>query len=330
MALLWAESFDKTTTVADIFEATGTGGGGTIGAFGRNSTNGLKITGGNQYSRKNLGGNYATVVSQFAYLPTTVVSGMVICQFWDNGTVQAKLTIATDGTVTATGTATTFIMSVGVFHSLEVKCTIHNTTGAWIVKLDGVTVLNVSGINTRGSANNYATQFSFGEQGSGTTISQSYDDWVCMDTSGATLNDFLGDVRVERLLPSGAGGSTTWTPSVGSNFQCVDEASQNADTDYVSSSTVGQKDLYAIGDLSSVTGTIKGVVVTLRSRKDDAGTRTIKAKIKSGATEGDGADRGMSTTYAYTQDVFATNPATAAAWTPAEVNSAEAGVEVVA
>jgi len=134
---------------------------------------------------------------------------------------------------------------------------------------------------------------------------------------------------VPTLFPSGAGSSTQMTPSAGSNFQCVDETSPNGDTDYVSDSVVGHKDLYAMGNLPSTSGTIKGIQVLSYDRKDDAGTRQIKNKIKSGATEADGATVTLGTSYVYVRDIFEHDPDTGAPWTPSGVNAIEAGTEIV-
>lgn len=338
MSLLFATGWSNGTTVTDagMFDAAGTGGGGAIGATGRNSGNGLRLTGHNSYQRRNLGGSKTTVLAGFAFMGSSINIDNTarICTFWNAGTERAAMTLRSDGVVTLTGTASTFTIPLAVYVYIEVKVVMSTTVGAWVVRVNGVEVLNVTGINT-GDAS--VSQFSFGNQGNGNTSTRDYDDCVLMDstdataTQGAPFNDFLGDVRIDALRPDGAGDSTQLTPSAGSNYQCVDETPRNDDTDYVSSATVGQKDLYTVGNLASSTGTVKAVLVTLRARKDDAGTRTIKAKVKHGGTEGNGADQGLSTTYSYLpQDVFGLNPSTSAAWTIAEVNAMQAGVEIVA
>ncbi len=66
------------------------------------------------------------------------------------------------------------------------------------------------------------------------------------------------------LLPSGVGAYSAWTPSTGTtHYTLVDESSCNGVTDYVYTSTVGNRDSYSVS-LSSVPNgaTITGVAIT--------------------------------------------------------------------
>ena len=66
------------------------------------------------------------------------------------------------------------------------------------------------------------------------------------------------------------------------------------------------------------------------ARKDDAGSRSLRAVLKSGATTANGATRVLGTSYAVYDDRFDVAPATGAAWTKAGVDGLQAGVEIVA
>ena len=66
------------------------------------------------------------------------------------------------------------------------------------------------------------------------------------------------------------------------------------------------------------------------ARKDDAGGRSLRTVLKSGATTASGATRLLGTTYALHDDRFEVDPATGTAWTRAGVDALQAGVEVVA
>ncbi len=72
------------------------------------------------------------------------------------------------------------------------------------------------------------------------------------------------------------------------------------------------------------------VQVATAARKDDAGSRSLRALIRSGATTANGATRVLGTSYALYDDRFETDPATGTAWTKAGVDALEAGVEVTA
>jgi hypothetical protein len=70
------------------------------------------------------------------------------------------------------------------------------------------------------------------------------------------------------------------------------------------------------------------VQVATVARKDDAGSRSLRAVLKSGATTANDATLG--TLYAVYDDRFEVDPATGTAWTKAAVDARQAGVEVVA
>ncbi|MEO5376090.1 MAG: hypothetical protein H7840_17850, partial [Alphaproteobacteria bacterium] len=75
------------------------------------------------------------------------------------------------------------------------------------------------------------------------------------------------------------------------------------------------RDLLRFTSLPANPGAIKCVQVSARARKDDAGARSLRTVAKSGATEATGASNALGTRYQYLADVFATDPATGAAWT---------------
>ena len=71
------------------------------------------------------------------------------------------------------------------------------------------------------------------------------------------------------------------------------------------------------------------VQVATIARKDDAGSRSLRAVLKSGGATASGATRVLSTSYAVYDDRFEVDPASGAAWTKAGVDTLHAGVEVV-
>jgi hypothetical protein len=144
--------------------------------------------------------------------------------------------------------------------------------------------------------------------------------------------DFLGDVRVQALLPTGNGNSSQLVGSDGNstdNYLLVDEVPPNEDTDYVESATVNDKDTYVFGNLTPTTGTVFGVQIVAEARKTDAGVRSFKSVARLSATEADGPDTTLSTTYAFYMDKRDTKPG-GGSWTITNVNDAEFGVKVTA
>lgn len=161
-----------------------------------------------------------------------------------------------------------------------------------------------------------------------------FDDLYVCDAAGPANTDFLGDCRVITLAPDADGSTNDFTPQGGgANFVEVDDGTSGSDDDatYVSASAVGAKDLYGYPALSAEPGVIKGVAVTTRARKTDAGARAFRAVARSGTTEtAAGASHDALASYADTQDIFETDPDTGAAWTEAGFAAAEFGIEITA
>jgi hypothetical protein len=61
------------------------------------------------------------------------------------------------------------------------------------------------------------------------------------------------------------------------------------------------------------------------SRKDDAPTREVRSKVRSGAATGDGATHAMAASYQYFRDIHETDLDTTAAWTSGGVNGMQVG-----
>jgi hypothetical protein len=278
-----------------------------------------------------------TYIAGFAYKQrgtSDSMSDTQIFAFRDGSTEQVCLLVDTSKTsiyLTAGGT-TRWTQSIkhGDWHYIEIKTTIHNSTGSLYLKWDGEAVLSLTGIDTQVSGTAQITNFLLGGTGgSYRTPNCAFDDLYVCDTSGSNNNDFLGDVRVQSIFPTGAGNTTQWTPSAGNNYACVDDTTPNADTDYVSETTTGEKDTYAFGNVTPTSGTVKGVQVLIHNRKDDAGSRTIAPVYRPVSTDYDGTAVAVLDGYTYIREITEVSPATSAAWTIAEINGAEFGVKLV-
>lgn len=231
-----------------------------------------------------------------------------------------------DGTVLGTASGVT---STSQYYYVEVKVTVHDTTGSVVVRVNGVAVITLTNVDTRNGATGVIDSVQLGtDVNTSNSGNQGWraNDVYFADTTGTYNNDFLGDLRVEVLYPS-ANGSVAFTPSTGSNFQCVDEAQHNADTDFVASNVLNAVDRYAYGDLVAMSGAVLGVCVNTVDRKEDAGARTMAHVVFSG-TQMSGAAFSPTTSYFTHQTVFETKPDDAP-WTIADVNGMEAGIKII-
>lgn len=235
-----------------------------------------------------------------------------------------------NGTVLATGTKQ---MTPGQYYYIEVKCVIHNSAGSLEVRIDGEVQFTLTGIDTQNTANATADRIYFGEVGGGFYGFWMFDDIYILDGDGGSpYDDYLGDCRVQFLLPSGNGNSSVLVGSDGNstdNYLLVDDANPDDDSTYVESSTPGDKDTYAMGDLASTSGTIFGVQPLPYAKKTDAGTRTICSVVRVSGTEEDSADKTLSSTYSFRGDIRTTKPG-GGAFTLSDVNAMEVGIKVTA
>jgi len=212
------------------------------------------------------------------------------------------------------------------WHYLEVKLLIHASAGTVEVKLDGTQILDLSGQDTLEGANVYARQFQFG--GVHNDLDTSFDCIWIMDNAGdAPQNDFLGDCRCDVLRPNGAGADADFTPSVGSNYENVDDVTPDDDSTYNSSDTVDHQDSYALPSLASG-GTIYGVKFCICINKTDAGAKGAKILTRSNGTYYKSDEVDPSTDYETFAKVYQVNPDDSAAWAEADITGAEIGVEV--
>ena len=144
---------------------------------------------------------------------------------------------------------------------------------------------------------------------------------------------YYGDKVIHTVLPSGNGDSSQWVGSDGNstdNYQWVDESPPNV-TDYVASTTSGNKDLYAMGDMPT-DWTVTAVQAMVYCQKSDAGTPpawSVTAKGQSGGTRDDSnlASRTSTTAQNLNSDIYTTDP-DGNALTPTRINAMQVGVKI--
>ena len=230
----------------------------------------------------------------------------------------------TGGTLLGTGTTT---LVASTWYHLQVRATIATSGGICQVRLNGASSneIDVSGNTKNGGTNSsidavYTSTYTTGYRAA---------DWYISDTSGSLNTSWLGDCRAVSLLPTGNGNTSDGANSAGnstSNYSYVDDA-PFASADYVGVTTTGAGDTYAMADVPAATSSVKGIQTTLFAAKSDAGTKSIKPRIRSGGTTYVGSATALGTSYTSIQEIRETDPATSAAWTASGVNAIEAGFE---
>lgn len=220
-----------------------------------------------------------------------------------------KLTAYVGTSKVATGTIT---LSTSTTYLVEVQYKVDGASGIIKVYIDGVLDINYSGDTQNGTLTTIKRL---------TIDSDIYLDNVIIDDA-----ELPGDTEIGILAPSGAGTTTQWTPSSGSNYACVDEIPVS-DTDYNAVNTVDQIDTYATEDMSTDC-IIKCVQVQARMIKDGTPTpQNAAIAVRSGGTDYFSADKAVPSSYASLCNMWVNNPADSAAWEKADVNAMECGIK---
>jgi hypothetical protein len=246
-------------------------------------------------------------------------------------TAGGLLVIKRGVTVLATGTT---VLPIASWNYIELRVTIHDTTGSYEVKINGVTeaaLTNAGPIDTRnagttGQWNNVTIKGNVGDM--------HFDDvYVCDSSGAAPRNTFLGAIKIEALLPQtdavAAGSNAGLTPSTGTDHGAlVDENPQNT-TDYNSSPTVGVKDTYNYPPMT-LTGTILGVQTNMYVSKSDVTVRQVCPVVRTAGVDTDGANVSPTTSFLYFSQVWQQDPNAGAPieWTPAAIATLQAGMKV--
>ena len=293
----------------------------------------------NNYILIPFGSSLSTVYCGFAFRPRknivnpAFLFGMwnsgssvyhTICWLVDNSTLAVRLY---DGSTQPISTATVAYNACrqGCWTYIEYKVVIHDTTGSVSIRINGIEIFNVGSLDTKyGNSTDASHLKLFGVNGD----SDTQDGCNCFDDVYIDSSEFLGPIHIEQILPDGDTADEDWACSAGSDsFALINENPKDDDTTYISSATTTDKTLCDMGALAYLAANIKGLQVNVAC-KVDTGTVNLIPKIKSGASEGTGATRGVSSTSYITEAaVFETDPADGA-WTPTTINTMLTGVEV--
>lgn len=347
MSFIFADGFDDGQYNLGKYEGQSltAGANTTITSSGR-SGSAVQLAG-NDFLTKFLAAadEHATLIVGFALKPSTLGSASenFLELRSDSAATQHvtfNLSIANQiearrGSVSGTllGTTTRSLPTRTQFYFIEVKVLLSATVGTVDVYVNGVNWLSLTAQNTK----NAGTKTTFDSvrlvSGTGTTSRWfTFDDLYILNGAGASLNDVIGDIAIETLLPSAAGATTqltaTGTPGGASNWAYVDETTPNT-TDYVGSSTSGQLDTYTFQDMVRTTGNIRAVQATMYGAKSDTGSRSLRALTRIGSTNYAGADQALANqSYNVFAERWAVKPSDSTAWTISDVNAAEFGAEV--
>ena len=219
-------------------------------------------------------------------------------------------------------TTASSVLTQDVWYYIEVKLHIDNTTGSYEVKVDGVTKLSNSGVDTFNSTGNPGIDINFyNETGSG---GATFDDIYICDNTGAQNNDFLGDCSVVAIDPI-SDVTTEWGSTGAAHYTEIDDDYLSS-TDYIETGSPTAVDLFGFQNVTSLFGAIYGIQVCCATRDSDD---PVDLRIVSGATTSDavGTDTGpyYSPSYITYTRIVELDPNTSSAWTLSNLNTAQFG-----
>ncbi len=266
---------------------------------------------------------------RFTSLPASISR---IYSFYDGSTEGVNIRVKSDGTIAVYLGASTLIdtstdqLTAGNWYFIELKVLCNDSTGTIDLVVNGSSWLALTSKDTQPGSNAYHTAVRLG-QNDGAVFTR-YDDMYVLDASGSANNALLGNRRVDVILPDGAGGTTEWTPSAGSNYQNTDEGELlDEDTTYNETSTDTHLDLYTYDNLPAEAASVDGVMIVTETRVT-TGSMDLSSVIKTGSTEYPGTPETIvSTSYVTVTRLEEEDPDTSNPWIVSGVNGAEFGIK---
>ena len=285
------------------------------------------------------GDAHATFVVGFACWRDTIATGSgYLYLYGDNGvTHHITLTInglgggdirrgTSAGTVLATFPTDTFPQAAWFYG--ELKVLLSDTVGTVQLRANGnpTPIVNLTAQDTKNAGTNLTfDSIALLSQGGGSPVWRFDDLYIC-NGAGSVNNDFLGDSEVNTLLPIADGPSVAFTPSTGSDHYALVDEIPPSTSDYNTGATDGDRELYQFTGLTATSGIIRAVATYPHVAKVGTDPKFIQDTVRIGATDYDAASVALGTGFVYVPRIREVSPATAAAWSVAEVNAARFGV----
>lgn len=300
-----------------------------------------------------IGGRYAFLIGNTCGAMGILTTGSA----W-----QFSVSFNSDGTLTVWrgepagymgGTAldtTTFAVSSLRLYYIELDVLLHQTAGWYKLYIDNVlrldsSVTYPSGVDTCKAAVTTWTSMVACQnlyfQNDNVFVTDIY---ACDHRDGTTLtpaqvaayNTPLGDTKVSYLgAVAGNGTYTQWNlTGAADRGEALDDAADGAamnTTDYVSDNISGHRVSVALDDLDSTNAVILAVAPANSMMKDNSGSKQIKPGhyLSGSPYMGTAVEAPAQGTYRVLREIMTKSPATGVAWTPTEINGAEAIVEIV-
>jgi hypothetical protein len=219
---------------------------------------------------------------------------------------------------TLLGNSAVGVLVPDAWNHIEMKVTIHDTNGAVEVRINEVTRLNITGVDTKNTSLTEISQFVIGDLNGDAVMGADWyvDDLVPWDTDATdpnnTVVDWIGDCKVGPAFPISDTAQADWSKSTGvSGYPLISELPVN-DADYIFTATDGDKSDFNLTPLPGNVAEIIGYCALPRLLKTDAGTVLVAAKFKVGTDISPNAETAATTIETYWPFVSTVDPSTGA------------------
>lgn len=222
------------------------------------------------------------------------------------------------------------------WHYVELKFTMPaagSATGSVEMKVDGEIIIAVTNVNITAGAVPAPNTVGFDGIVYGVTRDQfpvefKVDDMYLLDTSGpAPHNNYLGNIRVGSMIPDSIGDRSEMDPvGAATNWGAIvaDKNMTLADPTYVTTTTVGDTDLYNL-QANIPARAVFGLQLAIFYRQTDAVQLYSSNILKVNGVEYSAPERGVSQTYSSRHNLWDVNPNTGLLWTNTELAALQAG-----
>lgn len=221
------------------------------------------------------------------------------------------------------------IIGAGAYQHIEVYAKASNTVGAVEIRVDEVTKLNLTGIDTIQTANVEFSQWAFGHGTDGGTAQIDFADFYANDTTsdGSACDTFIGDCKSGVIMVNGDTAQADFTLSTGASGYALLNETPPDDTDYISTASATAESDFGLENGPANLSEILTTRPFVRAMKDDAGTCTIAPSLISDGTKATVSDQPITTAFAYYDSNVPIDPDTGVPWIPAGLNAAQEAIE---
>jgi hypothetical protein len=221
------------------------------------------------------------------------------------------------------------VIGTGGYHSVEIYALIGNA-GAFEVRVDEVTRLNRTGVDTQKTANAEASQWAIGQLDlTETTDVIDFADCYANDTTddGSGCNTFVGDAKCGLIMVDADTAQADFALSSGATGYSLINEIPPVDASYITTTATAARSDFALAAPPANLTEILTARPFIRAWKDDAGSCLVAPNIRSGGSAGTVTAQPITTAPAYYDSNVPQDPDVSAPWALASLSAAHEIVE---